>query len=103
MPLAKIAPLQSRPMTSSICSPARSTSADGRSTLFRTGHDFEVVFDGQVGVGDGLRLDALRRVDDEQRAFAGAQAARDLVVEVDVARRVDELELVLGAVVRAVA
>ena len=35
--LVMTAPLQSRPMTSSMSLAARSTSAEGRSTLFRTG------------------------------------------------------------------
>ena len=56
--------------------------------------DLEVVLDRQVGVGDGLRLDPLRRVDDEQGALAGLQRARDLVGEVDVAGRVDQVQLV---------
>src|SRR5204863_320393 len=34
------------------------------------------------------------RVDDEQRALAGLQRTRNLVREVDMARRVDEVELV---------
>ena len=57
-------------------------------------HDLEVVLDREVRVGERLRLDPLRGVDDEQRALAGLQRARDLVGEVDVARRVDQVELV---------
>ena len=48
--------------------------------------DVEVVVDGQVGVGQRLRLDALRGVDDENGALARGEAARDFVGEVDVAR-----------------
>ena len=48
--------------------------------------DLEVVLDRQVGVGERLRLDALRGVDHQQRPLARGQAARDLVGEVDVAR-----------------
>ena len=70
--------------------------------MFSTGMTSEVVLDRQVGVGDRLGLDALRRVDDEQRAFAGAQAARHLVVEVDVPGRVDQLQLVFVAVLGAI-
>ena len=54
----------------------------------------EPVLDRQVGVGDGLRLDALGGVDDEQRALAGGEAARDLVGEVDVAGGVDQVQVV---------
>ena len=57
-------------------------------------HHFDALLDRRVAVGDRLRLDALRRVDDEQRAFARGERARHLVGEVDVARRVDQVELV---------
>jgi hypothetical protein len=33
----------------------------------------------------------LRRVDEQQRAFARGQGSRDLIAEVDVAGRVDQL------------
>ena len=56
--------------------------------------DLEVVVDREVGVRDRLRLDPLRRVDDEQRALARLQRARHLVGEVDVAGRVDQVQLV---------
>ena len=62
--------------------------------LVEHGDDLEVVVDRQVRVGDRLRLDPLRGVDEQHGAFAGRQAARDLVGEVDVAGRVDEVELV---------
>lgn len=55
-----------------------------------------------VDVRKRLRLDALRRIDDEQRALAGRQAARNLIRKVDMARRVDEVELVLLAVLALV-
>ena len=57
---------------------------------------------GEVEVRQRLRLDALRGVDDEHGALAGRQRARHLVGEVDVARRVDEVERVLLAVARPV-
>ncbi len=56
--------------------------------------DLEVVLDREVRVRERLRLDPLRRVDDEQRALAGLQRARHLVGEVDVPGRVDQVELV---------
>ena len=55
-----------------------------------------------VGVGDGLCLDALSRVDDQQRALAGGEATRDLVGEVDVARCVDQMQVVGLAIVGGV-
>ena len=57
----------------------------------------EVVVERDVDVRERLRLDALRGIDDEQRAFARGERARDLVVEVDVARRVDQVELIGAA------
>ena len=48
-----------------------------------------------------LRLDPLRRVDDENRALARRERARHLVREVDVPGRVDQVELVDAAVARA--
>ena len=64
--------------------------------------DLEVVLDREIGVGERLRFDALRRVDQQQRAFARGERPRDFVREVDVARRVDEIEDVVLAVVRRV-
>src|SRR5690606_16688858 len=70
--------------------------------LVDDGHDLEALLDGGVAVRDALRLDALARVDDEERAFARGEGARDFVREVDVARRVDDVELVGLAVARGV-
>ena len=72
----------------------------GQVDLVQARDQLEPGVDGEVGVGDGLRLDALRGVDDQQRALAGGERARDLVGEVDVARRVDQLQLVGLAVLR---
>ena len=46
----------------------------------------------QVEVGQGLRLDALGGVDQQHGTLAGLQRARHLVGEVDVARRVDQVQ-----------
>ena len=62
--------------------------------LVQDGDDLEVVLDRQVRVRDRLRLDPLRRVDDEHRALARLQRARHLVREVDVPGRVDQVQLV---------
>ena len=58
----------------------------------------EVLAQGEMDVGERLGLDALGGVDDEDRALAGLQAVADLVGEVDVAGRVDEVEPVGQAV-----
>ena len=52
----------------------------------------------QVQVGQGLRLDALRGVHQQDRALAGGQGPGHLVGEVHVARGVDQVQHVLAAV-----
>ncbi len=66
----------------------------GEVDLVDDGDDLVVVLDRLVDVGEGLRLDPLGGVDDEEGAFAGGQRARDFVGEVDVAGRVHQVELV---------
>ena len=63
-----------------------------------TGMIVEVLLHRQVHVGDGLRLHALRRVHDQQRPFARAQAARDFVGKIHVTGRVNQVQLVSLAV-----
>ena len=62
--------------------------------LVDDGDDVEVVLDREVRVRERLRLDSLRGVDDEQRALARLERPRDLVREVDMAGRVDQVQLV---------
>ena len=66
--------------------------------LVEAGDDLEVVLEGEVAVRERLRLDALGRVDQEDHALAGGQRPRDLVAEVDVARRVDQVDDVVPVV-----
>ena len=89
-------------MISSSCRRASSGCAARQVDLVDDRDDLEVVVDREIGVGQRLRLDALRRVDEQQRAFAGGQRARDFVAEVDVAGRVDQVEDVGLAVRRRV-
>ena len=70
--------------------------------LVDDGDDGQVLLHRQVHVGHRLRLDALRRVHDEQRPFARAQAARHLVGEIHVPRRIDQVQLVSLAILRLV-
>ncbi len=74
----------------------------GKVDLVDGRHDVQVRIHGQARVGDRLRLDALRGVDHENGTLARGEAAGDLVGEVDVARRVDEVELVGLAVIGVV-
>ena len=70
--------------------------------LVQHGDDREVVVEGQVDVRDGLGLHALRRIDHQDRPLARGEAARDLVGEVDVTGRVDQVEHVVLTVPRPV-
>ncbi len=70
--------------------------------LVEHGHDLVIVVDRLIDVGERLRLDALGGVDHQERAFAGGKRAVDLVGEIDVAGRVDQVEDVVLAVARAV-
>ena len=76
----------------------RSTSAEGRSILLMTGMIVEVVLHGQVEVGERLGLDALGGVDQKQHPFAGGERPGHLVGEIDMARRVDQVQGVGPAV-----
>ena len=73
----------------------------GQVDLVQDGDDLEIVFDRLVAVGQGLGLDALAGVDEQDGPLAGRQGARDLVAEVDVARCVDELDDVALVLQRA--
>ena len=60
--------------------------------------DGQIVIHGQAHVGQGLSLDPLGGVHHQDGALAGRQAARHLIGEVDVARSVDEVQLVVETV-----
>ena len=57
-------------------------------------HDLMVMLDRLIDVGEGLGLDPLRRIDDEEGAFAGGEGAGHLIGEVDVAGSVHQVELI---------
>ena len=63
----------------------------GQVDLIDDGQQLQIVLEGKVGVGQRLRLDALRSVHHENRALAGGQRARDLIVEVHMTGRVDQV------------
>ena len=56
--------------------------------------DLQVMLDGEIDVGKRLGLDTLGRVHYQERPLARGQAAGNLVGEVDVAWRVDQVELI---------
>ena len=82
---------------------ARALHVGGREIdLVDDGNDLEPVVEREIEVGERLRLDTLGGVDDQERALARGQRAGDLVGEVHVARRVDQVERVVVAVARRV-
>ena len=90
--LVRIASVASSPIISSISAARAVDVGAGQIDLVDHRHDFEPVVQRHVNVGERLRLDPLARVDHQQRAFAGGQAARDLVGEIDVAGSIDQVE-----------
>ena len=61
-------------------------------------NNLQIVFQGQVKVGHGLRLHALAGVDQQQRPFAGSDGPGHLVGEVDMSGSIDKIQLVGVAV-----
>ena len=61
-------------------------------------HDLVTGVERMIDVGERLCFDALAGVDHQQRSFAGRQRARDFIGEVDMARRVHQVEDVILAV-----
>jgi hypothetical protein len=74
----------------------------GQVDLVQDGDQGQSLAQGEMNIGEGLRLDPLGRVDDEDRALAGLEAVADLVGEVDMAGRVDQVQAVGLAVLRLV-
>ena len=75
----------------------------GQVTFVDDRDDFEVMVERHIAVRQRLRLDALRRVHHQQRAFARRQRTADFVGEVHMAGRVNQVErvgfAVLGGIV----
>ena len=69
----------------------------GQVDLVEGGDYLEVVLDGEVAVGKGLRLDALGGVHEQHDPLAGGERAAHLVTEVDVPGRVDQVQDVVAA------
>ena len=95
-----IASEASMPITSSICWRDPLGLGGGQVDLVEDRHDLEPGIDRLIDIGQGLGFDALAGIDHQQRAFAGGQAAADLIAEVDMARRVHQVEDIGLAVLR---
>ena len=66
----------------------------GQVDLVEDRHHLVIVVERLIDIGERLRLDPLRGVDHQQRALAGGEAPVHLIGEIDMARRVDQVELV---------
>src|ERR1700747_2129624 len=62
----------------------------------------EIVSGGEKGVGDGLRFDPLRGVNNEQCAFARGERTGNFVGKIHVSRSVDQIQSIGVAVFRFV-
>jgi hypothetical protein len=69
----------------------------GEIDLVEDRDDLEVGVEREVEVRERLRLESLGRIDEQDRPLAGSDRTRDLVGEVDVPGRVDQVEQVLVA------
>ena len=74
----------------------------GQVDLVENGNDLVIVVERLVDVGERLRLHALAGIHHQQRTLARGQTAADLISEVNVAGRVDQIELIGFAVARDV-
>jgi hypothetical protein len=71
----------------------------GEVDLVQHRHQREALREGEVKVGDRLRLHALAGIDQQQSSSTAGITARHLGTEVDVARRVDQMQQVVVALV----
>src|SRR4030042_3346215 len=60
--------------------------------------DFQIVFHGQIKIGNRLSLHALGSINKKEHAFARCQGTGNLIREVDMAWRVDQIENILLSV-----
>ena len=88
---------------SSICLCTAGISAFGRSILLMIGHDRQALFVREMHVGHGLGFHPLRRIDDQERSFAGRERTGNFVGKIDMPRRVREIEAIFLPVLRGVA
>src|SRR5262249_9582813 len=61
----------------------------GQVNLVNDRNNLQPVVDGEVSVGQCLRLNTLRGVHYQQRAFAGSQRTQDFIRKINVTRRID--------------
>ena len=97
-----MASLASMPMTSSISALA-SRDPPAEVHLVEDGDHLDPQLQRRVAIRDRLGLHTLARIDHQQGALARRQRATDLVAEVHMPRRVDQIQVVDPAIARGVA
>ena len=60
--------------------------------LVENGNDLQIIFQGQIHIGQGLGLNPLAGIHNKQCPLTGLQRAAHLIGEVDVAWRIDQVE-----------
>ncbi len=75
----------------------------GQVDLVQHRHHLDAQVQRGVAIGHGLRLDPLRSIHHQQRAFAGRKRTRNFIREIHMPRRVDEVKVVHLPVARLVA
>ena len=71
---------------------------DGQVDLVENRNDLQIVVDREVQVGQGLGLDPLRSIYEQNGALARREAAGHLVCEIHVAGGVDQIEHIVAPV-----
>lgn len=67
----------------------------GKVDLVDNRNQLEVLFERKIYVAEGLRFNALTGVDHQNGAFARLQGAAHFVGEIDVSRRIDQIDEIL--------
>ncbi len=62
----------------------------------------EVFIDGKIDIGEGLSFDTLGRINDQQSTLTGRERTADFIAEVDMSRRVYQVQDIIFAVFGAV-
>ena len=100
--LARIASSAGIARISSICRFTCRYIGVGQVDLVDDRDDREPLLDREMHIGDRLRLHALRRVHDHERAFARREAARNFIGEIHMARRIEQVQPICLPVFRLV-
>ncbi len=60
--------------------------------LIDDGNNGQIIGHGQVNIGDGLSLHSLCGINQQERALTGREAPRHFIREIDVPRRINQMQ-----------